>query len=224
MLRICKFWIIHRSSGVGIFEQTFKDSDEEEVDEITCDVDPLVIQGYLYAVSHLSTEITNQKIEFIQLERSRFYYHFSPNFIFIVIAKKGISTNRIKNFLEILQKRFEERYFPLVQHGFNGDITVFRSFAKEIEDEIQVQTQYFQFLEKRSDQLQDLFQSAKLEWTKMVGNIIDHSQSFGSWISKSSEIDHDPEVISSIVESRSIQNQDPDEDSSKPKKKKSSWV
>ncbi|MCK5343823.1 MAG: hypothetical protein KAR20_10490, partial [Candidatus Heimdallarchaeota archaeon] len=117
------------------------------MEEITCNVDPLVIQGYLYAVSHLSTEITSQKIEFIQLETSRFYYNFSKNFIFIVIAKKGVSTDRIKNFLDTLKKRFEEQYFPLVQHGFNGDITVFRSFAKEIEEELQIETQYFQFLE-----------------------------------------------------------------------------
>jgi len=218
MLRVSKFWIIHRQSGVGIFEQTFKNEDAEETDVLTCDVDPLVIQGYLYAVSHLSTEITSQNIEFIQLQTLRFYYHFSPNFIFIIVVRKGTSTNQIKNFLETLQKRFEEKYFPQVEHGFNGDITVFRSFAKEIEEELQIETQYFQFLEKRSDQLQDLFKSAKLEWTKLVGNIIDHSQSLGAWIIKSS--DHEPEVVSSIVESRSIQKQDPSE----PKTNKSSWV
>jgi len=214
------FWIIHRHSGVGIFEQSFKD-DVGDAEGLLCKVDPFVIQGYLYAVSHLSTEITNQNIEFIQLEGLRIYYNFSKTFIFIVIAKKRVSSTRIPVILEKLQRRFEEKYFPKVEHGFTGDITVFRSFAKEIEEELQAETQYFQFLQKRSDQLQDLFQSAKHQWTKIQNDIIGHSQSFGTWIMKSQE--HvKPEVISTIGTHRTIQKQDPDP--TKPKMKKSSWV
>ena len=226
MVRILKpsdiraFWIIHRQSGVGIFEQSFK-GDVGDSEDLSCKVDPFVIQGYLYAVAHLSTEITNQNIEFIQLERLRIYYNLSKSFIFIVIAKKQVSSTRINVILEKLQNRFEAKYYPNVEHGFSGDITAYRTFAKEIEEELQAETQYFQFLQKRSDQLQDLFQSAKHQWTKIQNDIIDHSQSFGTWIMKSQE--HvKPEAISTIGNHRSIQKQD--QDPSQPKTKKSSWV
>jgi hypothetical protein len=176
MTHILKFYIVQKPSGICIFNQTFE--------ELPGKCDPYVISGFLFAISNLSIEIAKQDIEFLQLNSLRFFYLIRAKYIMIMVSSKDSKQSKIYQLLEQIQVEFEKRYLKVLEAEFSGDITGFKSFAHEIELILETETKYIQYIDKRNEQLSDLFQSRPPDWLILKNSLEKTARSFGTWIVK----------------------------------------
>ncbi|MHA1521553.1 MAG: hypothetical protein ACTSRK_15335 [Promethearchaeota archaeon] len=176
MKDVHKYLIIHRESGLCIFEQTFQ--------EFPNQFDPSLLSGYLFAVLTISQELTDDDIEFIQLKAMRISYNLSEKFIMVLISSNDLKLNYIQEKLTNLQEIFNLRYSQLFQKEFSGDVTPFHSFATDVEQNFQRETQYFHYVDKRSNQLDQYYRSSKLKWKEFHAILIDKVGAGGQWAKK----------------------------------------
>ena len=171
-----KYLIIHRESGLCIFEQTFQ--------EFPNVPDSSLLSGYLFAVLTISQELTEEDIEYIRLKNLRISYNLSKKFIMILITSIDLNYNYVQEKLTNLQEIFNRKYAQLFQKEFSGDVAPFQSFAIDVEQNLQRETQYFQYVEKRSNQLDQHFKSSKLKWKDFHAMLHDKAGITGQWAKK----------------------------------------
>ncbi|MHA1611567.1 MAG: hypothetical protein ACTSYU_05905 [Promethearchaeota archaeon] len=216
-IEIYKFWIIHTPSGICIFDQTFQD--------LPVHVDADLTAGYLFAITSLFQEITQQDIHFLQLEKLRFVYGISQHFMMVMLTHNSISTHDASMMLHDLKIKFTKKYEPSILRSQINEVSQFHAFARVVEQTFNMESKYFHILEKRSEDLEGFFQSATDEWMTIQKSISNRAKKMGSWIlhntqKLTTEIQND--LISTREqalkhESQSNTDDDPDES-------KNSWV
>jgi len=209
---IFKLLIIHHPSAICIFEQTFN--------ELPGEVDEMVLSGYLVAILTLSEEIAKQPVKYIQLNTLRISYNVSEKYIMVLITKNEIKYSRTIQILETLSNRFNEKYINHFEEDFKGDITFFKNFALEVEGLIQTETKYFQYLQQRSEKINDYFQSIEdYNWKDLKDTFYSRARVFGTW-TKKHNMKIDKSFEKTILESRDYNRQINQEIEIKKEKKK----
>ena len=213
---IWKFFIIHRGSGLCMFEQTFE--------ELPGEMDSILISGYLYAILGLSQEIANQDIDYLQLQSLRFDYHISEQYLMVIVADNALSHEYLSEKLLDLQKKFDEQYKSLFSEEFKGDISHFRSFASVVESVLDLETINFQYIDPRQDRLKEYFQTAHRELADFTKLISDRARIFGQWTMKET-LSISPKIKADIAEAHQEKsNVDSSEEQKQEHKKKGQWV
>ncbi len=213
MKDVHKYLIIHRDSGLCIFEQTFQ--------EFPNQFDSSILSGYLFAVLTISQELTDENIEYIRLKNLKISYNLSLKFIMILITSNDLNNNYVQEKLTNLQEIFNRKYSQLFQKEFSGDVAPFQSFAIDVEQNLQRETQYFHYVDKRSNQLEQHFDSSKLKWKDFHAILLDKAGVEGQWSKKvHCKLDKVTEI--DIAHSRlNLKDQD---DKSQKTSKKRNWV
>jgi len=208
-----KFFIIHHFSGMCIFDQTFED--------LQASFESDIVSGYLYAIFEISREVAGEKTRMLQLENVKFVYNISDEFIMITLAKSEMDGQFLEAKLNLLQTKFQESYKHYFLDGFSGNITPFQKFAKVVEDAFEIESQYFQIVEKRQEQLREFFSSAQAEWQSLHEIFAKKAKMFGAWITNTKH-QIDKSVIHDIIETR--KHHELSEQDDRPIKRKNSWV
>lgn len=193
---IYKLWILHNPSGISLFEQTFE--------ELNGDADSCVVAGFLFAIANITKNITRQEIEFVQMHNVRFSYLVHPKYMMIVVSSKETKTSRIIQVMQEIQSKFEQKYLSLITPIFSGNVTEFKEFAHDVETIVNHDTKYFQFIDKRNEQLKEMFQTHANEWLTMKKSLEAKASTFGAWIIKEKGT-NDQELVQHITESRKSQ-------------------
>lgn len=212
MPEIFKFWILHNPSGISLFEQTFE--------ELEGNADPCVVAGFLFAIANITKNITQQEIEFVQMNEVRFSYLVQPKYMMILVSAKETKIGRIIQIIQEIQTKFEQKYLSMITPLFSGNVTAFKDFAQEVEAVVKHDTKYFQFIYKRNEQLKEMFQTQANEWLTMKQSLETKASTFGTWIIKENNTRND-DLYTHVAESRNSMRNTRD---MKPKKKKNSWV
>ena len=210
---IFKLMIIHRAASVCIFEQTFN--------ELPGEVDEVVLSGYLVAILALSEEIAKQPIRYMQLNTLRISFNVFDKYVMVLITKNEIKYSETIQILQYLSEKFNEKYLVHFEQDFTGNITHFKNFALEVEGLIQIETRYFQYLQERSEKLNDYFESIDYKWTDLRDSFYKKVRIFGKWSVKHN-MKFDKSLEKTILESRNqgkkIENKE------KKKEKGHGWV
>ena len=190
---IYKLWILHNPSGISLFEQTFEELDGE--------TDSCVVAGFLFAIANITENITGEKIEFVQMNNLRFSYNLNPQYLLILVCTKESKQSRIIQIVQQIKHKFEKKYLSTITPVFSGNVSEFKEFAKEVESIVNHDTKYFQFIDRRNEQLKEMFQTQANEWLSMKKSLEKKASSFGAWIVKENpEIDQT--LSAKITESR----------------------
>ena len=182
---IFKLMIIHSSASVCIFEQTFN--------ELPGEVDEVVLSGYLVAILALSEEIAKQPIRYIQLSTLRISFNVFDKYVMVLITKNHIEYSKTIQILQNLSEKFNEKYLIHFEHEFTGNITHFKNFALEVEGLIKMETRYFQYLQQRSEKINDYFQSIDYNWKGLRDSLKKRARIFGKW-----SVKHDMKIDKSL--------------------------
>ena len=174
LLDIYKFWIIHTPSGICIFDQTFK--------ELPRQIDADLTAGYLFAITTLSQEIAQQDIQFLQLENIRFVYCISQHFMMVMLTHNDVPNHDAQLMLRDLKSKFTDKYESTILRSQIFEVTKFHDFAKIVEQVFNIESKNFHILEKRSENLDDFFQTATDEWMSIQKSISARAKKMGSWI------------------------------------------
>ena len=212
---IFKLIIIHRKASVAIFEQTFN--------ELPGGVDEMVLSGYLVAFLALSEQIAKQPIRFIQLNTLRIIFNIFDKYVMVFITKNEIEYTKTLQILQNLSEKFNEKYLIHFEQEFTGDITHFKNFALEVEDLIQMETRYFQYLQERSEKLNNYFQSIDYNWNDLRVRLEKQARIFGKWSVKHN-IKIDKSLEKSLLESRNHDRKLEYEEKKKENEEGKGWV
>lgn len=204
-----KFLIIHRNSGLCIFEQTFH--------EIEPGFDSSILSGYLFAIHTITDELTEDAIEFIQLKRKRICYNLSLQFIMILITSSEIPNDFSQKKLNLLQKDFSTNYQQLFINEFSGDVSPFQSFVNTVEMTLQQESQYFSFVNERAKKLESFFQTSKCHWDEVQGLLHDRINFIGKWTKKKNP-NLNSQIEEEIAHSREFCQDDDEKD------RKKNWI
>ncbi|QEE15940.1 hypothetical protein DSAG12_01767 [Promethearchaeum syntrophicum] len=190
---IFKLMIIHRAASVCIFEQSFN--------ELPGEVDEVVLSGYLVAILALSEEIAKQPINYMQLNTLRISFNVFDKYVMVLITKNEIKYNETLRILQNLSRKFNEKYLVHFEQEFSGNITQFKNFALEVEDLIQMETRYFQYMQERGEKLNNYFQSIDYSWKDLKNGLEKRARILGNW-SIRHDLKMDKTLKTTILESR----------------------
>ena len=205
--------IIHRVASVCVFEQSFN--------ELPGEVDEVVLSGYLVAILALSEEIAKQPIRYMQLNTLRISFNVFDKYVMVLITKNEIKYSETIQILQNLSEKFNEKYLVHFEQEFSGNITPFQNFALEVEGLIQMETRYFQYLQERSEKLNDYFKTIDYNWKGFRDGLEKNSRIFGNWSIKH-DLKIDKTLKKTLLESRNHGKNL--EHKEKKKEKDSGWV
>lgn len=95
-------------------------------------VDESLLSGFLGAVYSFAREIGHGDIKTMELGDAKFICEVSDNLIFVVVIGKDEDEQEIKNFLSFVSKSFLNCFRDELKR-WRGDVTVFRSFSKDLD-------------------------------------------------------------------------------------------
>jgi hypothetical protein len=161
-------WIIDQEAGISVFDQTFANIPEK--------IDSDLIGGFFTALLGFSQEIANSQIQYLQLIPFRFYFHMMDRFVIVLACANHIDPESATLLANRIQHRFEIKYKNILSKNFNGNVSLFNSFATELEDEFQLSCLcHSEFLNKE-DVVKKYYKKSKLTWQKMKDQILQHTQ------------------------------------------------
>ncbi|TFF94791.1 MAG: hypothetical protein EU543_00400 [Promethearchaeota archaeon] len=118
-------WILDRNSGVVLFNRVY---DEE--------LDVQLFGGLMSALNSFAEILSKEGLTSFELSQKRFGILKRKNFLFIGNCAKKVKEKKIIEELEIISEKFFEIYADILD-SWQGDITMFQSFEKEIEDSLE---------------------------------------------------------------------------------------
>ena len=193
MKNIYNLWLLDRNSGICLFEQNFHEWPGKDKSDL--------VAGFLYAILNISKELAEDIVSYIQLkDKYRISYRLSESLIFVVISLK-VDQGWISAVLERIEHKFEEIFPDFCKKRFLGDINIFKSFAKETEKILEIETNYYSYFKARSEHLDEYLQKASQEWKSFQNVLSKHTKKMADWrIKKKVEIKED--VASDLVDMR----------------------
>jgi len=118
-------WILDGNSGVVLFHRVF---DEK--------LDVQLFGGLMSALNSFAEILSKEGLTSFELSQKRFGILKRKNFLFIGNASKKVKEKRIIEELKVIADKFFEIYSDILD-SWQGDITMFQSFEKEIEDSLE---------------------------------------------------------------------------------------
>ena len=95
------------------------------------------------ALNSFAEEIAKGGISNFELSDKRFTILKRKNFLFIANSSKKVKHKRIGEELELIVERFFDRFEKIIP-SWNGEVSVFYGFEKEIENSLEETVQKFQ--------------------------------------------------------------------------------
>lgn len=118
-------WILESNSGVVLFHRVF---DEK--------LDVQLFGGLMSALNSFAEILSKEGLTSFELSEKRFGILKRKNYLFIGNASKKVKEKRIIEELRVIADKFFKIYSDILDK-WQGDITMFQSFEKEIEDSLE---------------------------------------------------------------------------------------
>lgn len=159
------FWIIEKTGGICIFAQEFA--------ELPVKINEDLAAGFFSAIHMFSKEATGQSIKFMELEDICFHFHVMDLVYFVLVTAKDADRDQVQAFLSTIQQRFEARFKDQLEKGLFNDVSVFTSFADDIEEEIGKKTMFHSLFELPADIINLRYDAAKKQLLSMRKALLD---------------------------------------------------
>ncbi|MHC1592028.1 MAG: hypothetical protein ACXQS8_08070 [Candidatus Helarchaeales archaeon] len=125
---IYDFYILEKK-GTCIFHQTFSVIDKKKVEAD-------LISGFFSAMLLFSKEITDKRLEILELENVRLIFreesYKDMDYIFVAFVDENESTAQIQEILEKIADKFFQNYGTMLEN-WNRNTEIFSGFEKQIE-------------------------------------------------------------------------------------------
>lgn len=118
-------WILDGNSGVVLFHRVF---DEK--------LDVQLFGGLMSALNSFAEILSKEGLTSFELSEKKFGILKRKNILFIGNASKNIKEKKIVEELKVIADKFFEIYSDILD-TWQGDITMFQSFEKQIEDSLE---------------------------------------------------------------------------------------
>ncbi len=152
-------WLLERASGICFFDQSFSEGLSPDILD-----NPCLIGGFFTAIEHFYKQLTDQEIEFIQLENVRFYFHGTDKVLFAFAVDNRVKSFTVESFIKDIQERFERKYESmLLKDGKLNEVGKFKDFANDVEDLVGKKSTSVNFMNDRDDFIVFKYEMAKSE-------------------------------------------------------------
>ena len=125
-------WIISEG-GIVLYHRVF----DEKVDD-------QLFGGLMSALNSFAEELVHEGLSNFELEQKRFTFTKRNGLLFIANSSKKVKDKKVMEELSNIIKRFFELYPKEIFDNWEGDISIFLDFEKEIEDSLEDTIQKFQ--------------------------------------------------------------------------------
>ena len=123
-------WILS-DSGVVLFHRVFDES-----------IDDQLFGALMTALDSFAEELSRGGLSNFEISNKRFTILKRNQLIFIATSDTNIKHKRIANELNAIAQKFYTQYF-LILENWDGEITHFLNFGKEIEESLQMDVEKF---------------------------------------------------------------------------------
>ncbi|MFX0017355.1 MAG: hypothetical protein ACFFAK_15190 [Promethearchaeota archaeon] len=107
-------------------------------------VDDQLFGSLMSALNTFAEEITNNGLSNFELQNKRFTLLKRRGFLFIANSSKKVKEKKVFVELKSIVFRFFELYPDEILNNWDGDISIFSNFEKEIEDSLEETIKKFQ--------------------------------------------------------------------------------
>ena len=125
-------WII-TEGGIVLYHRVFDDK-----------VDDQLFGGLMSALNSFAEELVQEGLSNFDLEQKRFTFTKRNNLLFIANSSKKVKEKKVMEELSNIIDRFFELYPKEFVDNWEGDISTFLDFEKEIEASLEETIQKFQ--------------------------------------------------------------------------------
>lgn len=125
-------WII-TEGGIVLYHRVFDDK-----------VDDQLFGGLMSALNSFAEELVQEGLSNFELEQKRFTFTKRNNLLFIANSSKKVKEKKVMEELSNIIDRFFELYPKEFVDNWEGDISTFLDFEKEIEGSLEETIQKFQ--------------------------------------------------------------------------------
>jgi hypothetical protein len=125
-------WII-TEGGIVLYHRVFDDK-----------VDDQLFGGLMSALNSFAEELVQEGLSNFELEQKRFTFTKRNNLLFIANSSKKVKEKKVMEELSNIIDRFFELYPKEFVDNWEGDISTFLDFEKEIEASLEETIQKFQ--------------------------------------------------------------------------------
>lgn len=122
-------WILFQE-GTVIFKRVF---DEK--------VDAQLFGGFMSALNAFATQISDKGMSSFDLGDKNFFIHKENNLLFIVNCEKKVNKKDSAKELDSIVKKFQKLYPKAIFDNWDGNISRFDAFKKEIEESLDLPVQ-----------------------------------------------------------------------------------
>ena len=123
-------WILS-DSGIVLFHRVFDES-----------IDDQLFGALMSALNSFAEELAKGGLSNFEISNKRFTILKQFNLIFIATSNNKIKHKRIASELELIASKFYTQYFIILEN-WDGEITHFLNFGKEIEDSLEMDVEKF---------------------------------------------------------------------------------
>ncbi len=123
-------WVLS-DSGLVLFHRTF----DEKIDE-------QLFGALMTALNTFAEELSKGGLSNFELSDKRFTILKKYNLIFIATSDNKVKHKKIEVELALIAQKFYSQYF-LILENWDGEITHFVNFGKEIEDSLELDVEKF---------------------------------------------------------------------------------
>lgn len=118
-------WIL-AESGIVVFHRVF---DEK--------INAQLFGGLMTALNSFAEQLSKGGLSNFELSKKRFSVIKENHFLFIASSSKGINLKKVDQELRTIAKKFFDLYPEEVLSNYNGEISKFLDFEKEIENSLE---------------------------------------------------------------------------------------
>ncbi|MBN2150862.1 MAG: hypothetical protein JW839_05440 [Candidatus Lokiarchaeota archaeon] len=167
-----KLWLMDRSVGICIFEQSFADMPKNLASDL--------VTGFFYAMLTFSNEIASQDVEFIQMQDIRIVFHGEGRLLFAMATTTDADHRLTDRLLRDLGCRFQDKYRGLIEQGCLNNTAVFEGFASEVEAEIGRKSTAVAFVQTQVDRFKVRYEGIKTDFNRLKKNLSSDAKSIMS--------------------------------------------
>ena len=123
-------WILS-DSGIALFHRLFDES-----------IDDQLFGALMSALDSFAEELSQGGLSYFELKNKRFTVIKKHDLMFVATSDTKIKQKKVAEELEVIAQKFYTQYF-LILENWDGEVTHFLNFGKEIEDSLEMDVQKF---------------------------------------------------------------------------------
>lgn len=127
---IQNLWILN-SDGICLFSRYVENSEIRLVEGTK--IDDQLFSGLFASIMMFASEISNGKIEKVQISEGKYLFFTHNNLIFIVRTNLNTSDKDVKKKIKIIQELFVTKYKEKLE-AFDGEVSSFLMFHEDLDD------------------------------------------------------------------------------------------